>query len=272
MSNILNDLNLDGLGLLMFLICNKDKNDNISLSNREIARRITKSESWVRTKIKLFTKANIISAKENAKENARKKASNVQNIRHLHVLYSLTKNAKENASKNAEKDDVFEEIWKEYGRIGSKKIAKSRYEKLSNNKKDLLRKSIPYYRAFCSPGYYVYLEKYISNEYWNRVEVFEGVPIPKDRYRIADVDRFLEWFNKKVAGSGIPQISELTPQRRRMLNICYTLCEEEMKKVMNILLNNEKYVEMASKGMIDFDYIFKPVNLRRICEKGESDD
>ena len=34
----------------------------------------------------------------------------------------------------------------------------------------------------------------------------------------------------------------------------------------------EKYVEMASKGMIDFDYIFKPVNLRRICEKGESDD
>ena len=272
MSNILNDLNLDGLGLLMFLICNKDKNDNICLSYREIARRINKSESWVRTKIKLFTKSNIINAEENAKENAHKKTSNAQHIKHLHVIYSLTKNAEENASENAEKDEVFEEIWKEYGRIGSKKIAKSRYEKLSNNKKDLLRKSIPYYRAFCSPGYYVYLEKYISNEYWNRVEVFDGVPITKDNYRIADVDKFLEWFNKKVAGSGIPQISELTPSRQRMLNICYTLCEDEMKKVMNILLNNEKYVEMANKGMIDFDYIFKPVNLRRICEKGENDD
>lgn len=272
MSNILNDLNLDGLGLLMFLICNKDKNDNICLSYREIARRINKSESWVRTKIKLFTKSNIINAEENAKENAHKKTSNAQHIKHLHVLYSLTKNAEENASENAEKDDSFEEIWKEYGRIGSKKLAKSRYEKLSNNKKDLMRKSIPYYLAFCNPEYYVYLEKYISQEYWNKTEGYEGIPIPKDRYRIADVDRFLEWFNKKVAGSGIPQISELTPQRRRMLNICYTLCEEEMKKVMNILLNNEKYVEMASKGMIDFDYIFKPVNLRRICEKGESDD
>ena len=271
MSNILNDLNLDGLGLLMFLICNKDKNDNICLSYREIARRINKSESWVRTKIKLFTKSNIINAEENAKENAHKKTSNAQHIKHLHVIYSLTKNAEENASENAEKDEVFEEIWKEYGRIGSKKIAKSRYEKLSNNKKDLLRKSIPYYRAFCSPGYYVYLEKYISNEYWNRVEVFDGVPITKDNYRIADVDKFLEWFNKKVAGSGIPQISELTPSRQRMLNICYTLCEDEMKKV-NILLNNEKYVEMANKGMIDFDYIFKPVNLRRICEKGVNDD
>ena len=272
MSNILNDLNLDGLGLLMFLVCNKDKNDNISLSNREIARRINKSESWVRTKIKLFTKANMINAEENAKKNAHKKASNAQNIRRLHVIYSLTKNAEKSASENAEKDEIFEEIWKEYGRIGSKKLAKSRYEKLSNNKKDLLRKSIPYYRAFCSPGYYVYLEKYISNEYWNRVEVFEGVPIPKDNYRIADVGKFLEWFNRKVAGSRIPQISELTPQRRRMLNICYTLCEDEMKKVMNILLNNEKYVEMANKGMIDFDYIFNPVNLRRICENGGQND
>lgn len=168
--------------------------------------------------------------------------------------------------------EEFEKIWIEYGRRGTKKIAKKRYDGLSSEKKKEMAKSIPYYLAFCNPGYYVYLEKYISQEYWNKTEDYEGDPIPKDGYRIADVYRFIEWFNKKVAGSGIPQISELTPQRRRMLNICYTLCEEEMKKVMNILLNNEKYVEMANKGMIDFDYIFKPVNLRRICEKGENDD
>ena len=262
----LDDISFDGLGLLMFLIREKDKNNIVNIGYREIARRIGKGEHWVRLMIKNFTKKKIVKISNDATSDATSDARKSAII----VLFSIIKDAQTDAQTDA--SISFEDIWKKYNKHGTKKVAKSRFDRLSKENKEKLEKSIPYYMAFCEPSYHVYLEKYISNEYWNRVEVFDGVPIPKDNYRVADVGKFLVWFNKKVAGSGIPQISELTPQRQRMLNICYTLCEDEMKKVMNILLNNEKYVEMANKGMIDFDYIFKPVNLRRICEKGGNDD
>lgn len=174
-------------------------------------------------------------------------------------------------SQLSDDDELFEKIWTEYKRRGTKKVAKKRFDKLSRKKKEELAKSIPYYMAFCKPGYFVYLEKYITNEYWNKYEEYEGVPIPKENYHVANADKFVDWFNKKVQGTGIPQISGLTPERYRMLNICYTLCYDEMKKVMKILLHNERYIEMANKGMIDFDYIFKPVNLRKICEHGATE-
>lgn len=171
-------------------------------------------------------------------------------------------------SQLSEDDEMFEKIWIKYNRHGTKKVAKNRFDKLSKKNKEELVKAIPYYMAFCKPDYYVYLEKYISQEYWNKIESYDGFPIPKDNYRVADADKFVRWFNGKVQGSSIPQISGLTPERHRMLNICYTLCRTEMGNVMDILLNNEKYIDMANKGMIDFDYIFKPANIRRICEKG----
>lgn len=171
-------------------------------------------------------------------------------------------------SQLSDDDKAFEKIWKEYGRIGSKKLAKQRFNKLSNVKKEALAKSIPYYKTFHDPNYFVHLSTYISEEVWNNIERYEGVQIPKENYRVANVEKFISWFNGCVQGKGIPQISELTPARCRMLNICYTLCYEEMKKVMDILLLNEKYIDMAKKGMIDFDYIFKPANLRKIYEYG----
>lgn len=258
----LDDISFDGLGLLMFLIREKDKNNIVNIGYREIARRIGKGEHWVRLMIKNFTKKKIVKisndAMSDAVSDARKSA--------IIVLFSVIKDAQVDAQVDASIN--FEDIWRKYNRHGTKKVAKSRFDRLSKENKEKLKKSIPYYMAFCEPSYQVYLEKYISNEYWNRVEVFDGVPIPKDNYRIADSGKFLTWFNKKVSGTGIPQISELTPSRYRMLNICYTLCYNEMTKVMDILLHNDKYIEMANKGMIDFDYIFKPVNLRKICEHG----
>lgn len=210
--------------------------------------------------VKYFAKKKLVNARPNARPNAAKMT--------LYIRFSLIQNAEENAEENAGIKFTFEDVWKAYGRRGSKKIAKGRYDKLSMKKKIELAKSIPYYLAFCKPGYYVYLEKYIANEYWNKVEDYEGVAIPKENYHVADADKFVDWFNGKVQDSGIPQISGLTPERYRMLNICYTLCYEEMKFVMEILLSNEKYIDMAKKGMIDFDYIFKPVNLRKIYEYG----
>lgn len=258
--NVLDDISFEGLGLLMFLIREKDKNNTVCMGYREIARRTGKSDGWVRAMIKTFTKKHIVNADKNAPRYAAKSV--------LKIGLSIISNADENAPQNAGSDLTFEKVWKAYGRIGSKKLAKERYDRLPQNKKEALLKSIPYYRAFHNPSYFAHLSTYISEEKWNSVETYEGVAIPKENYHIANADSFVVWFNKKVQGSGIPQISELTPARYRMLNICYTLCYDLMKKVMDILLSNDRYTEMANKGMITFDKIFEPANMRRICEQG----
>lgn len=273
---LLNDIDLEGLGLLMFLIREKDKNGIASLGNREIARRVGKSESWVRTMVKTFTKRHILNAVPNAPSNALPNAPYNMTKKAVRVNVTLIFDEAENAPSNAVPNAVpnagnvmtFEDIWKAYGKIGSKKLAKERFDRLSENKKKALADSIPYYLAFHDPAYFAHLSTYISREGWNVLESYDGVLIPREGYHIANAGKFVEWFNRKVAGSNIPQISGLTPARYRMLNICYTLCFDEMKKVMDVLLTSEKYIGMANKGMIDFDYIFKPTNIKRICEQG----
>lgn len=269
--NILDNISFDGLGLLMFLIREKDKNNIVDMGYREIARRINKSEHWIRTMVRNFTKKKLLKVVEGAPSGAPSGARKTA----LLVPYSITPVAPLVASSGADNSKenkfTFEDVWKTYGRIGSKKLAKDRYERLSGKKKEELMKSIPYYKAFHDPAYFAHLSTYISKEDWNNEERYEGVPIPKDNYHVANADKFVDWFNKQVQGSGIPQISGLTPARYRMLNICYTLCYQEMGKVMKVLLHNDRYIEMANKGMIDFDYIFKPVNLRKICEHGTTE-
>lgn len=276
---ILDDISFEGLGLLMFLIREKDKNNVVNMGYREIAKRINKGEHWVRLMIKTFTKKKFISlingepsdavsdAVADAVHRTRKVLINV----HVTVVLENTSDAVADAVADAKSalNFDFEDVWKKYGKIGSKKMAKSRYEKLSNIKKKELFESIPYYKAFHDPGYFLHLSTYISHEEWNNIERYNGVEIPKDNYHTANAEKFIEWFNSQVQGTNIPQISSLTPQRRRMLNICYTLCYKEMSKVMGILITNQRYIEMANKGMVDFDYIYKPENMRRICENGE---
>lgn len=259
---VLDDISFDGLGLLMFLIREKNKNNIVNMGYREIARRIGKGEHWVRIAVKKLTKKKLLYIKHDAPSDASKNSLNASILVVLSVVRDTSLDAPSDVG------FTFEDVWKKYGRIGSKKLAKDRYNRLPNTKKKVLFESIPYYKAFHNPAYFVHLSTYIKDEVWNNIELYNGVSIPKDNYRIADVDRFITWFNGNVQGTNIPQISGLTPERYRMLNICYTLCQKEMAKVMKILLSNEKYIDMANKGMIDFDYIFKPENIKKICEKG----
>lgn len=243
---------------LLYLAAHADDEGNTNLSTRAVAKAINIDRNKAQ---KLAQK---LAQKSTIKSTG--KANKTALILCSKKIFHFDESQLE--SQLSDEDEMFEKIWTEYNKRGTKKVAKARYNKLSKKNREALEKSIPYYLAFCKPGYYVYLEKYISQEYWNKVELYDGVPIPKDNYRIADAGKFVEWFNGEVQGTGIPQISGLTPERYRMLNICYTLCQKEMAKVMKILLSNEKYIDMANKGMIDFDYIFKPENIKKICEKG----
>lgn len=77
-----------------------------------------------------------------------------------------------------------------------------------------------------------------------------------------------EWFNRKVEGTDIPKVVEVTPERHVNLNICYTLYPKLMTKAMKIVKENEFYIKGAKDGWLTFDYIFNPVNLIKICEQG----
>lgn len=170
---------------------------------------------------------------------------------------------------------AFENVWKSYGRKGTKSVAKSRYEKLTKRKKEAIVKYIPYYLAFKEPQFRKGFEVFISREQWvNVLQDPNGKEIPylddkgKALYHVADLEKFKEWFNRLIRGSSIPEVSAVTPDRLVNLNYCYTLYPKEMTKAMKVILHNERYIEMANKGMITFDYIFNPKNIIKICEQG----
>lgn len=172
---------------------------------------------------------------------------------------------------------AFENVWKSYGKKGTKATAKSRYNKLSTKKKEAIAQYIPYYLAFTVPQYRKGFEVFISREQWkNLLQDPNGNEIPfrgedgKPLFHVADIDKFKDWFNKLVSESNIPQVVEVTPDRLVNLNICYTLYPKIMTRAVSTVLHSKRYQEMASKGMITFDYIFNPKNIIKICEQGEN--
>lgn len=169
----------------------------------------------------------------------------------------------------------FDFVWELYGKRGTKKTAKSRYEKLSKKNKISVIEYIPYYLAFTEPKHRKYFEVFISREQWtNILQDQNGKQIPfidengDKQYHVASVESFKEWFNALVQGTAIPQVQDVTPERHVNLNICYTLYPKLMETAVKTVLTNTRYIEMANKGMITFDYIFNPANLVKICEKG----
>lgn len=172
---------------------------------------------------------------------------------------------------------LFENVWDFYGKKGNKKTAKGRYEKLSKKDKIAAVLYIPYYHAFTVPQYRKGFEVYISRRQWdNLLQDCNGKIIPffdtetgSIAYHVANIDSFKVWFNNLVRGTSIKQVQEVTPDRQMNLNICYTLYPKLMEKAVRTVMTSQRYVEMANKGMITFDYIFNPANIIKICEQGE---
>ena len=79
----------------------------------------------------------------------------------------------------------------------------------------------------------------IKDKYWKTPREFNGKVIPMDKYRIADIDAFKDWFNGMVKDTGIPMVTEVTPERHVNLNICYTLYPKLMSKATSIVTGKQ---------------------------------
>lgn len=275
------------LGLLAYLYLNKDKNGFVCLGYRELARRTGMSEKWVRKVVKKLEDYKVLkvqpSAPPSALLSAPKKSCNTL----IHILLTNTEKDSESAllsapssappsaPSSAPNDDenklTFEKLWKRYRRDGSKGNKTSAYKnylKLSKKDKDNMARFIEYFMAFTLPKYRPMMSKFIKDKTWQYPREFNGKEIPMHNYKIADIDAFKEWFNRKVEGTDIPKVVEVTPERHVNLNICYTLYPSIMNKAMEIVKKDDFYIKAAKDGWLTFDYIFNPVNLIKICEQG----
>lgn len=240
------------LGLLAYLYLNKDKSGFVCLGYRELARRTGMSEKWIRTSVKKLDDYKVLKVQQSA-------------------LSSALSSALLSAPNDDENKLTFEKLWKRYRRDGSKGNKTSAYKnylKLSKKDKDNMARFIEYFMAFTLPKYRPMMSKFIKDKTWQYPREFNGKEIPMHNYKIADIDAFKEWFNRKVEGTDIPKVVEVTPERHVNLNICYTLYPSIMNKAMEIVKKDDFYIKAAKDGWLTFDYIFNPVNLIKICEQG----
>lgn len=262
------EMDIKTAGLLMFLADNADSKGIVKMGVREISRRIGEKPMWVSRHIQELCNANII-------QSSIIQNSVTENVNPLKIIkccatvsYGLMQ--KDDMIQNSD-TELFDKIWKSYRRDGSKGNKTSAYKNylnLSQQDKVDMAKYIHYFMAFTLPKFRPMMPKFIKGKFWKSPKEFNGKVIPTDNYRIADIDAFKEWFNRKVEGTDIPKVVEVTPERHVNLNICYTLYPGLMTKAMKIVKENEFYIKGAKDGWLTFDYIFTPVNLIKICEQG----
>lgn len=266
------EMDIKTAGLLLFLADNTDSKGVVKMGIREISRRIGESPMWVSRHIKDLCEANIIQSAPIQKCVTENIAASKIIKCCVTVSYGMIQKSKVVQNIDTE---LFDKIWKMYrrdGNKGNKTSAYKNYLNLSKQDKEDMEKYIPYFMAFTLPKFRPMMSKFIKDKYWHNPREFNGRVIPTDRYRIADIEAFKEWFNKEVMGTDIPKVAEVTPERHVNLNICYTLYPKLMSKAMRIVKENEFYLKGAKDGWLTFDYIFNPVHLIEICEKGENDD
>lgn len=262
------EIDIQSAGLLLFLADNTDSKGLVKLGIREISRRIGESPMWVSRHIKTLCDVKLIQ-----KEPLQKGVTeNIDPKRLLKccLATSYEKLEKDGSLQNSD-TEKFNKIWKYYRRDGSKGNKTSAYKNylnLSQKDKEAMVRTLPYFMAFTLPKFRPMMPKFIKEKYWQYPREFNGRVIPMDNYHIADIKAFKKWFNDLVKGTDIPQVTEVTPERHVNLNICYTLYPKLMEEVMKIVKANEFYLKGARDGWLTFDYIFDPVHLIEIYEKG----
>ena len=266
------EIDIKTAGLLLFIADNADCNGIVRMGIREIARRIGENPKWVSRHIKTLEDVKLI-------HNQVSQNGVTENICPIKAIKCslITSYEKIDVSCMSQNSDTekFQEIWKYYRRDGSKgnkTNAYKNYISLSQKDKVEMKNALPYFLAFTLPKYRPMLSKFIKDKYWKTPREFNGKVIPMDKYRIADIDAFKDWFNGMVKDTGIPMVTEVTPERHVNLNICYTLYPKLMSKAMKIVTTNGFYIKGAKDGWLTFDYIFNPVHLIEICEKGGCDE
>ena len=102
---------------------------------------------------------------------------------------------------------------------------------------------------------------YLTRKTWeNKVD---GMPQLVE----ADAEKFMEYFNKKFEYTDIPKLSEMTDERKGLLNTVYTLYRNDILSVLDKVKESRHLTGEDGSGFrATFEWIFKPSNFLRIKE------
>lgn len=203
----------------MFLSDNVDSKGIVKLSLKEIANAIGENKMWVSRHLNALENVKLIH-----KEMLRDSVTGIKTYKYgITPLISIICNMTDSdVVLRGSVTEEFNKIWKLYRRDGSKGNKASAYKnylKLSKKDREDMASSLKYFMAFTLPKYRPMMPKFIKEKTWQYPREFNGKVIPMNEYRIADVEAFKGWFNKAVAGTDIPQVAEVTPERHVNLNI-----------------------------------------------------
>ena len=149
-------------------------------------------------------------------------------------------NKEERDKSLSKKDEPFEECWKAYQRRGSKAKAKTYWDKLSNDEKELVKQHIPAYVASVSEKKYImYFERYLKDKFFNNV-VYKGNTVLFDPEHIKNEGEYhpkLDGFNLRWIES---EKCYMTPFDLDMLVDGYT--KENRPASAMVMKNGIKYI------------------------------
>jgi hypothetical protein len=96
----------------------------------------------------------------------------------ISVTTSNKNDKKEETEKNEKTNYPFESFWDLYQRKGSKKVARDRYQKLTEAQRELIFQHVPKYQTSREKRYWKDAERYISHETWES-EIVDNEPEEK---------------------------------------------------------------------------------------------
>lgn len=169
----------------------------------------------------------------------------------------------------------FENVWNLYDKKkGNKSYVVSKWNKLSIKDKERAFNFIPAYVALTEEPFRKQFSTFLNQRTWEDEKIYtHGIAVPVGSFNAKLVQdqnlfvQFVQRFNMKVRGTGIPSVTGdgLTEKRRVLFNIAYCLHFHQIKDVMEKVIKNPRL--NGTMGFVaDFDYIFEPNNFLRIYE------
>ena len=169
----------------------------------------------------------------------------------------------------------FDKLWDLYRKKkGRNETLERRWYNLSIDEKQKIFQFIPAYVALTEETYRKNFQTFLNQRTWEDEKIYtHGISVPVGSFNAKLVEDqnlfplFVQRFNMKVRGSGIPAVTGdgLTEKRRVLFNIAYCLHFNKMRDVVEKAIKNPRL--NGSMGFAaDFDYIFEPNNFLRIYE------
>ena len=259
--------------VLLRLLLDADEYGVVEFSDRVVSRNTEIPYQQVRTIHQRLIRDGIVTnAQSNAATNARQNFVKFCKSDSYKGFKRQT-NAEYNASDNAL--EQFEQIWNLY----NKKVCRTKelvrkWCSLPQEDRQNIFKFVPAYVALTEEAFRKQFSTFLNQRTWEDEKIYtHGIAVPIESFEAKLVQdqnlfpQFIQRFNMKVRGSGIPAVTGdgLTEKRRVLFNIAYCLHFHKMKDVIEKAMKNPRL--NGTMGFVaDFDYIFEPNNFLRIYE------